>query len=200
MAENSLTSLSYPAWAPGWRPLDTRICFIIIFSFYFWWLTQYCNDTFLWHIIAAIRGKPQTAPHSKGYLNKCFICCFSKYMIFPMPCETKLTWTPPYRWGNRKGHVRRQINQPSRRGVVPETEPSLQSHTLVRFFTNISCCSANRSSNPYRRRKFSLHSCQKPKFTGKHFGQRWYRDNLSNICKYRVNVLVTQKKQKVLIE
>lgn len=183
MAEKSLAFLSYPAWVPGWRPLDTGICFIIIFSFYFWWLTQYSNDTFLWHIIAASRGKQQTAAHSKGYLTiNASYAVFQNTWFFQCLAKKKLIWTPPYSWGDRKGHVRRQINQPSRRGVVPETEPSLQSHTLVRFFTRISCCSANRSSNPYCRRKFSLHSCQKPKFTGKHFRQRWYRDNLSNIC------------------
>lgn len=131
--------------------------------------------------------------------NKCFICCFLKFVIFSMPCKIKLMWTPPYSWGDKKKHVRRQTNEPSRRGVVQETEPSLQSHTLVRFFTRISCCSANRSSNPYCGRKFSLHSCQKPKFTGKHIRQRWHRDNLSSICKCRVNVLVIQKNLKVLI-
>lgn len=107
-------------------------------------------------IYSSKRGTATNSTQDRRRNDTGFTCWFFKSVIFPMSCKTKLIRTLPYSWGNREGHVRRQINWQSRTVVVPETEPrSPKSHTGV-IFTRISCCSANRSSFPCCGRKFSL--------------------------------------------
>lgn len=142
-------------------------------------------------IYSSKQGTTTNSIQDRRLNDKGFTCCFLKSVIFPMSCKRKLTWTPPYSWGNREGHVRRQINWQSRTVVAPETEPrSPKSHTSV-IFTRVSCCSANRSSYPYCRRKFPLLLPEAKIYMKR---QRWHQDNLSGICKYKENILLSEKK------